>query len=379
MRRRLSLLLALCVAVLVGVAVSSALRDVTPPELFIDAPKSVPAGLPFDIELSADEPVIFEVSYAAQSFDAEAQDYELSLTAAEGSQNVRVVATDAAENITEESFSVLGIGYIEPTTTLPEALIPGEPLSIVTTWAQDGPQATSVKATIGGEPRRVVALGGVSTVVSSIPLGTEPGPLPIELTFTDEYGRTLTEEKTLDVLPYPQAVEELNLSGNTLSVITPEGRELERQMIEAAYTRIDEQPQPLWLEPFMMPIEGRNTSGFGLPRRYAAGGNVSYHNGVDVAVPLGTPILATNAGRVLVAGDYPIKGGFTLIDHGAGLYSYYLHQSDILVEAGERVERGQHIGDVGSTGLSTGPHLHWEMRLDGNATNPLSWVGKVTP
>ena len=128
-----------------------------------------------------------------------------------------------------------------------------------------------------------------------------------------------------------------------------------------------------------MPIQGVNTSGFGSPRRYARGGNVSYHNGADIGAPQGTPILATNAGRVLVADTYPIKGGFTLIDHGAGLYSYYLHQSAIHVEAGQSVERAQHIGDVGSTGLSTGPHLHWEMRLDGNATNPLNWVGKVKP
>ena len=379
MRRRLSLLLALSLAVLVGVAVSSSLQDSLPPELFVDVPEKTPAGMPFQIELSADEPVVYEVSYAEQSVSEEAQTYTPSFIAAEGLQSVTITATDAADNVSEETVSVVGIGQLIPTTSVPEALIPGEALSITTTWAADGPQAVSVDAVVGGESRRVVALNGLSTVITSIPLGTPAGPLLVELKFTDEYGRVVDETKELEVLEYPQAVQELNLSGNTLSVVTPEGRELERKMIDAAYTYINERPQPLWSEPFILPIQGVNTSGFGSPRRYARGGNVSYHNGADIGAPQGTPILATNAGRVLVADTYPIKGGFTLIDHGAGLYSYYLHQSAIHVEAGQSVERAQHIGDVGSTGLSTGPHLHWEMRLDGNATNPLNWVGKVKP
>ena len=80
-----------------------------------------------------------------------------------------------------------------------------------------------------------------------------------------------------------------------------------------------------------------------------------------------------------VAGFYPIKGGLVVLDHGGGVFSLYFHQSEILVEAGQRVRRGEVVGEVGSTGLSTGPHLHWEMRVAEEPTNPLEWVGKVVP
>ena len=178
MRRRLSLLLALSLAVLVGVAVSGSLQDSLPPELFVDAPARTPAGMPFQIELSADEPVVYEVSYAEQSVSEEAQTYTPSFIATEGLQSVTITATDAADNVSEETVSVVGIGQLIPTTSVPEALIPGEALSITTTWAADGPQAVSVDAVVGGESRRVVALNGLSTVITSIPLGTPAGPPP---------------------------------------------------------------------------------------------------------------------------------------------------------------------------------------------------------
>ena len=76
---------------------------------------------------------------------------------------------------------------------------------------------------------------------------------------------------------------------------------------------------------------GARNKRFRFAAPYVAGGNVSYHNGSDIAAPTGTPVLATNAGRVLVADFFPIKGGFVLIDHGAGLYSYYLHNPSCML------------------------------------------------
>ena len=378
-RRRLILSVSLLTLVVAGVALPYTLKDVTPPEISVTAPSEVPAELPFEVVLSADEAVTFQVVYGDLELSKQAQTYNLSLLAEAGANTVEVVATDAADNESETAFSVLGIPQVDPVVSLPEDRIPGEPISVVATWSSEGAQPVSVAIAVAGEPQPVVVLENQSVALAGIPLGTEPGLLPVTVTTTDEYERTVTKTFELAVLEYPQAVEELNLSGSTLSVITPEGREQERQMIAAAYTRLGEQPQPAWTDTFVLPIEGEGTSGFGSPRRYAAGGNVSYHNGADIGAPTGTPILATNAGRVLVADFYPIKGGFTLIDHGAGLYSYYLHQSAIEVEPEQLVERGQQIGQVGSTGLSTGPHLHWEMRLNGVPTNPLSWVGKVKP
>jgi murein DD-endopeptidase MepM/ murein hydrolase activator NlpD len=196
---------------------------------------------------------------------------------------------------------------------------------------------------------------------------------------TDDYGRAVVLEQAVEITPDTREIEELNLSSSTTSVITPEGRELEKTTMDAAYAKAAEHLFPLWSEAFMQPIEGRFTSSFGSPRRYVAGGNVSYHYGADIAAPQGTPVYATNAGRVLVADFYPIKGGLVVIDHGASVYSIYMHQSKIVAKVGEMVSRGQQIGEVGTTGLSTGPHLHWEIRVNQVATNPLTWVGKLLP
>src|SRR5690606_3634988 len=144
----------------------------------------------------------------------------------------------------------------------------------------------------------------------------EPTTMSLEVTVIDEFGRRSETVHEVELVPLPVEVEQLQLSAATLSLITPEGRELEAAAIDGAWARAE--AAPLWSEPFMMPIGGVNTSGFGDARRYAPGGPVSFHYGLDLAAPLGTPIHATNAGRVLIAGHYPIKGGFVAVDHGAG-------------------------------------------------------------
>jgi murein DD-endopeptidase MepM/ murein hydrolase activator NlpD len=121
------------------------------------------------------------------------------------------------------------------------------------------------------------------------------------------------------------------------------------------------------------------TSLFGAARRYTPKDPPVYHYGQDFGVPAGTPVRATNDGVVTISGDYAIRGGLVGIDHGAAVTSLYFHMSKRLVKVGQRVHRGDVIGLVGTTGFSTGPHLHWEMRVRGEATAPLEWVGKLWP
>ena len=98
-----------------------------------------------------------------------------------------------------------------------------------------------------------------------------------------------------------------------------------------------------------------------------------------MAAPTGTPVRSTNVGTVVLARDLPIKGGTVVVDHGAGVTSRYYHLSAIDVNEGEPVERGQRIGAVGSTGLSTGPHLHFEVRVGSQPTDALVWVDALVP
>jgi len=111
------------------------------------------------------------------------------------------------------------------------------------------------------------------------------------------------------------------------------------------------------------PVRGTITSEFG-PRW---GG---FHPGLDIADPAGTPIAAAKSGVVISAGPFGGYGNFVVIDHGGGIVTAYAHQSRIAVSDGQQVSQGQVIGYVGSTGFSTGNHLHFEVRIGGSATNP---------
>lgn len=121
------------------------------------------------------------------------------------------------------------------------------------------------------------------------------------------------------------------------------------------------------------PAEGRITSGFG-PRTHPLHGDVRLHAGIDVAAPSGAPIVAAADGVVTSAGSSGGYGLMVAVDHGGGLSTRYAHAAALLVQAGEPVRAGQQIALVGSTGASTGPHLHFEVRVDGRAQDPLHWL-----
>lgn len=118
-----------------------------------------------------------------------------------------------------------------------------------------------------------------------------------------------------------------------------------------------------------LPVAGRVTSGFGV-RPDPFTGEAASHLGVDVGAPEGTPIRSPAAGVVLRAGPRGGYGNEVAIDHGDGMVTVYGHASEVLVTAGERVEAGREIARVGSTGRSTGPHLHFEVRVGGQAVDP---------
>ncbi len=126
--------------------------------------------------------------------------------------------------------------------------------------------------------------------------------------------------------------------------------------------------------PSRMPLAGaRLSSGYGM-RNHPVLRQRRRHNGVDLAAPTGTPVYATADGLVGRADWFSSYGLYISIDHGADLETRYAHLSRLAVAAGERVQKGDLIGYVGSTGRSTGPHLHYEVRVDGVAVNPIPYM-----
>ena len=125
--------------------------------------------------------------------------------------------------------------------------------------------------------------------------------------------------------------------------------------------------------PSLWPVRGWVTSRYGV-RSDPYTGEKSMHNGVDLAAAAGTKVLAPAEGTVIYAGDRGAYGKMIAVEHGMGMVTHYGHLSKIFVHVGDELERGQHIGAVGNTGRSTGPHLHYEVRVDGVPVNPEQYV-----
>jgi murein DD-endopeptidase MepM/ murein hydrolase activator NlpD len=126
-----------------------------------------------------------------------------------------------------------------------------------------------------------------------------------------------------------------------------------------------------WRGSFMRPVSGGVTSGFGY-RMHPILGVRRMHTGVDISASAGTPIRAADGGTVIWSGSRGGYGLCVIIDHGGGMATVYGHCSRLAVGAGNNVRKGDVIGYVGSTGLSTGPHLHFEVRHNGSPINPLT-------
>jgi lysostaphin len=153
--------------------------------------------------------------------------------------------------------------------------------------------------------------------------------------------------------------------------------ETERQQVRAFKALVT--PQKFWSGAFIAPNKGRRSTGFGV-RRYYNGKFAKdyYHRGVDYAGGFGSLVVAPAAGRVALVGreseGFRVHGNVVGVDHGQGVVSIFMHLSKIKVKEGDVVKPGQAIGAIGSTGASTGPHLHWGLYVQGESIDPASWL-----
>ncbi len=145
----------------------------------------------------------------------------------------------------------------------------------------------------------------------------------------------------------------------------------ERKIVRDARNKIGEVDDALFSAGIVRPVKGgRQTSVFG-SQRVLNGTPKNPHNGLDIAAPRGTPVYAMTDGVVHLAADnFYYAGNFILLDHGHGLNSSYLHLSKKFVAEGDTVKKGQKIGEIGTTGRSTGPHLHWSVQWYGKRVDP---------
>jgi len=182
-------------------------------------------------------------------------------------------------------------------------------------------------------------------------------PSLVEVSWSD--GTVESQSYTPTVRQY----EIQRVNGLPQNTVTPPPEVLERIKREAGEIYVARQrdmPGSDFLSGFDWPAPGIESGVFG-SQRIDNGVPMAPHFGVDMAAPTGTPIRAPADGTVSLSADHYLNGGFTLIDHGQGVSTSYLHQSKRLVKDGDVVKRGQLIGEIGQTGRATGPHLHWAM------------------
>ncbi len=213
-------------------------------------------------------------------------------------------------------------------------------------------------------------------------VGGEPGCLvPVGLTRTadvvaerDRNGER--ERLRLGLDEYPYSVQRLEIKDRRRVDLSPEDLarvRRENALIEKLWGR---QGEPRFSLPLGAPLENMPTGGRFGAKRIINGEPRSPHTGADYAVPEGTPVLAADNAVVALAGEFFFPGAAVFLDHGNGLISMYFHLRELFVEQGEAVSRGRPIGAVGSTGRSTGPHLHFGIRWQGERVDPALWLAE---
>jgi murein DD-endopeptidase MepM/ murein hydrolase activator NlpD len=154
--------------------------------------------------------------------------------------------------------------------------------------------------------------------------------------------------------------------------------EIRREQAEFARAFAAPAAERFWDLPFIRPVpQQASASSFG-SRRIVNGIPRSPHTGTDLSAPVGTEVVAVNHGRVALIGNFFFAGGTVVLDHGGGLFTMYFHLSEIKVEQGAMVHRGDVIALSGSTGRVTGAHLHWGVRLNNARVDPLDLLQKFS-
>jgi murein DD-endopeptidase MepM/ murein hydrolase activator NlpD len=210
--------------------------------------------------------------------------------------------------------------------------------------------------------------------VIGVDLDVEAGEQAAPISLHYAGGRTQTLQEMIEVKGKSFPTTRLTVAPKYVELNPEDQARANREAKETAalYARLT--PQKYWTGKFETPIPGvTGGRNFG-SRRVFNNQPRAPHSGADLKAATGDKILASNAGKVVLAHDFFFNGNAVFIDHGLGVYTMYLHLSEIHVKPGDMVERGQVVGLAGATGRVTGPHLHWGVRIGDARVDPFSLV-----
>ncbi len=242
------------------------------------------------------------------------------------------------------------------------------PLSLTATW--NGLPLPLMP--IDAEPTEQLALLPVPALLA-------PAPYTVTVDYVANDGTRLQWAQSIEVVAGPYASQEIILPEEKGGLLDPEIGKEELALLVSIWSEVS--PTRWWGAAFGRPIAAQyaTTSPFGTRRSYNGGPYTSYHSGQDFGAPDGVPIVAPAAGSVALAAPLQIRGNAILLDHGQGVFTGYWHLSELAVAVGQQVAAGDLLGSVGTTGLSTGSHLHWELRIYGIAVDPMQFIEEPFP
>lgn len=236
------------------------------------------------------------------------------------------------------------------------------------------PGAATVAVEFRGSSYRMLPFAeGSFWLILGVPLDAPLAPATVRVSSRDVAGKVMASAETAyGVVTVDRPVDYLQLTASEAAVLTPDAGEREAAIRGLQFAEFD--LMPMWSEVFLRPTDGQITTQFGQGRSINGGPVGAFHTGVDLANDEGTPVQVAAPGRVAWAGAMPIRGNSVIVDHGAGVKSGYHHLSAITTSVGQHVATGEVVGLVGMTGLSTGPHLHWELSIWGVNVDPMTWI-----
>jgi len=248
-----------------------------------------------------------------------------------------------------------------------------EPGEVILVTQKESPEVAGMAVRFLDKTYAAARRGQASDSFALIGLDLEvkPGSYPLDITLEKTDGGKETIEREILILPKRFPEKKFRVAPGSLN---PPPRLLTRiqkesELMAAIYKEVTSE----WLAEgeFIIPFDAKAWPNFGQRRIY---NNVpwSVHSGVDILAPWGSPIRASNSGRVVLARDMIMPGQAVIIDHGMGLYTFYCHLSKIKVKEGDIVKKGDVIAKSGNTGRSTGPHLHWAVKLQDSRIDPFA-------
>ncbi len=251
-------------------------------------------------------------------------------------------------------------------------MFPGGCFSIYLKGMTDRDEIQVSTTLVQEQPRFFNHMGGKLAIVG-LSCRTKEGDYKYKVQVQRD-GKIATErEAVLKVLP--KEFEKQYLKVSTTQKDQRSDENFDEDKVHTDRAKAVTWSKPLWEGTFVKPVEGRTSTEFGMIR-YINKEESGRHSGLDISAAKGTPIKAANNGVVRLAMMLKVTGNTIIIDHGCNIYSSYAHLDKLLVKKGAEVKKGDIIGEVGTTGFSTGPHLHWTTTIGTLFINPETLMGK---